>query len=217
MTNEDAKTSIKHRLISKSNSRMFIILAAAGVVFSFSAVASYTLVKRMMYQNKVISERSKAEEQLKKDIKSADELADSFIEFDSATESVVGTADKNSKIILDALPSKYDFPALATSMEKLITESGLTNISIGGLDNEAAAEQTSTDPEPIEIPLTLSGTGNYDTAQKFIDSLHRSIRPFKISIINFSGSNSNMTVSVNGVTYYQPEKELDIKTVEVKQ
>lgn len=214
---EDTKTSIKHRLISKNNSRMFLILAVAGIVFSFSAVASYTLVKRLLYQNKVIGERSKAEKTLKNNITNFDSLSNSFVEFDSAAESIIGTADKNSKIVLDALPSKYDFPALATSMEKLLTDSGLSNIAIGGLDNEAAAEQSSANPEPVEIPITLSGEGSYETVQKFIKDLERSIRPFRVITINITGSSSKMTVSVNGVTYYQPEKVLEIGSQEVAQ
>lgn len=212
------KTSVKHGLISKNNTTMFVTLAVAGVVFSFAAVASYTLVRRMNYQNKVIGERANAEKQLKSNVEAANNLVESFKNFDEAAESVIGTADRNSKVVLDALPSKYDFPALATSLEKLLLGGGITNIGITGLDDEATAEQNSTSPEPIEIPFTISGTGSYANIQQLIVNLHRSIRPFKVLRFDISagGDPNSMNVTVSAVTYYQPEKNLDIPEREVQ-
>lgn len=214
----ETKTSVKHGLISKSNTTMFATLAIAGIVFSFAVVASYTLIKRMNYQSKVINERAAAEKQLKSNIVAVDNLFESYKNFDEAPESVIGTADRNSKIVLDALPSKYDFPALATSLEKLLVGGGIANIGITGLDDEATAEQDSTSPEPVEIPFVISGSGSYASLQQLIANLQLSIRPFKVLKLDLSagGAEGNMNFTISAVTYYQPEKNLDIPEVEVK-
>ena len=208
--------SVKRELVNKSNSNMLITIGIAGAVLGFSLVASYTLIKQMSYRSKVISERAKAEKQLKANVKAAENLKSSYDEFNNAPESVIGTADKNAKVVLDALPSKYDFPALATSIQKIMEVSGLSNISITGQDSEATAEQESTAPKLVEIPLTLSGTGTYDKAQELVKNLARSIRPFKIVKISVSGEDANLNISIEGITYYQPKKKLDIPLKEVK-
>jgi hypothetical protein len=212
------KTSNKHGLISKNNTRMFVILAIAGVILSFSLVSSITLVRRMNYQAKVVNSRSKAQKQLKDNLAAVDSLVAAYKNFDEAAESVIGTADSNSKIVLDALPSKYDFPALTTSLENLLVTGGFSNIDISGADNEATAEQNSTSPVPIEIPFIISAKGSYANLQTLINNLQRSIRPFKIlklDITATAGSDST-SFTITAVTYYQPEKNLDIPLEEIK-
>ncbi len=213
---KDTGKSKKRDLISQNNSRILVIIGIAGAIFGFSLVASYTLVKQMTYKSKVIGASVKADEQLKDNVESVSTLVAAYESFNSASESVIGTADENARIVLDALPSKYDFPALATSLDKIMSLSGLTDITIGGTDAEADAEQSSASPEPIEIPVTLTGKGNYQNAQLLVTNLEKSIRPIKISSITFSGKDSELSVSVTGVTYYQPKKTLEIEKKEVK-
>lgn len=212
------KVSKEHGLISKNNTRMFVILAVAAVTLSFALVSSITLVKRMNYQAKVINARTKVQKQLKSNIAAVDSLLEAYKNFDEAAESVIGTADSNSKVVLDALPSKYDFPALATSLEKLLVSGGFSDISISGSDNEATAEQNSTNPAPIEIPFTIAAKGSYANLQSLINSLRISIRPFKIMRLDITSSSSgdSMSFTISAVTFYQPEKNLEIPLVEVK-
>lgn len=212
------KVSKKHSLISKSNTKMLIMLAVSGAILSFSMVVSITFIKRMNYQAKVINERTKVQKQLKANVAAVDSLLAAYKNFDEAAESVIGTSDSNSKIVLDALPSKYDFPALATSLEKLLVTGGFSDISITGADNEATAEQNSTSPAPVEIPFTISAKGSYASLQTLINNLRISIRPFKISKLDItatSGSDS-MSFTISAATYYQPEKNLEIPLKEVR-
>ncbi len=109
----------------------------------------------MTYKSRVISARAAAERQLDENLNSVDTLVAAYESFNSAPESVIGTADENARIILDALPSQYDFPALATSLEKIMTLSGFSEITIGGSDEEATAEQTSPNPNQWKYQLRL--------------------------------------------------------------
>lgn len=211
MSRFSVKTSIKHLQIDKANSVVIIAAAATTAIVVFSLVAAQSLYKQMAYQNKVINLRNKAKNQLQTNIKTVDSLQKSFTNFEDSTESVIGTADKNSKIVLDALPSKYDFPALATSLDGIIKQSGVSVTSITGTDNEASAAQDSPNPKPVEIPFTTVSSGSFLATQKLIANIEASIRPFKIKQISYKGSDSSMTVTINGNTYYQPEKKLVVE------
>lgn len=211
MARFDFKVSSKHLQIDKANSLMLIATAATTVIVVFSLVAANSLWKQMSYQNKVIGLKSDANQQLEKNIQEAENLKIAYDAFENSTESVIGTADKNSKIVLDALPSKYDFPALATSLEGLINGVGAKIAGINGTDNEAQAEQNSATPQAIEMPFELSADGSFATMQKLIADMHRSIRPFKITALNLTGSDGSLNAKVTAVTYYQPEKRLEVE------
>ena len=211
MARFNLRVSVKHLQIDKANSSVLVAAAITCAVVVFSIVASQSLFTQMKYQRKVIGLRDKANNQLEKNIKASAPLVAAYQTFEDATESVIGTADKNSKIVLDALPSKYDFPALATSLEGVIATTGLKIDSITGTDNEVTAEQDSLNPKPIEVPFEISATGNYLSANQLILNLERSIRPIKISTLTLSGDTNKLKVDVKAITYYQPAKKLGIE------
>src|SRR5690606_10637885 len=104
-----------------------------------------------------------------------------------------GTGDNdgdNAKIVLDALPSKYDFPALATSLEKILKTRNYQINSISGTDDEVAQSSQTTATTPIEMPFELSATGNINTAKDLLVLLERSIRPIQVDTVDISGSNA---------------------------
>jgi Tfp pilus assembly protein PilO len=212
----NTQLSTKHQLIDKANTYLIVSAVIATVVVIFSVFASVELVNKMAYQNKVIGYRNDANKQLDSNISAVKEVQAAYLGFESATESMIGTPDKNSKITLDALPSKYDFPAFITSLEYIVTASGLTIGGIEATDDELNAKQAEINPKPIEIPFSLSATGTYDNVQKLLDNLQRSIRPFKILDVNISGESSDITIDISGLSYYQPSKELGINEQIVK-
>jgi len=223
-----AKTAsfTKRTLISKANSTMVIVTAVAAFVVVFSAVASKTLISQASYQNRVISAKKKALATLESDLNARDSLVASYRTFVGTPQNVLagnpdGTGDldgDNAKIVLDALPSQYDFPALATSLEKLINGQGLTIMGISGTDEEVAqsATQAQGDPQPVEMPFQIQVSGSYDSIQSLIDVFKRSIRPFQIKKVEISGDEGSMTATIEAKTFYQPEKTLNIRTEVVR-
>jgi hypothetical protein len=208
--------SSKHVLVDKANTTVIIAAAIAAAVVVFSLFASKALIDKISYQNKVIDKRATANEQLKKNIDAKDQLVASYTAFNDAPESVIGTAESNSKVVLDALPSKYDFPALNTSIDGIITGAGMSVETITGSDLETSAEQSSITPTPIAIPFEFTAKGSYEAAQKLITDLQRSIRPFKIISIDFTASEGgSISVTIAGETYYQPAKDLGIENKKV--
>ncbi|HEY5667855.1 MAG TPA: type 4a pilus biogenesis protein PilO [Candidatus Saccharimonadales bacterium] len=216
----------KRALISKANSTIVIATGVAAFLVVFCAVASKTLIGQAMYQNRVIAAKKQALSTLKGDLSARDSLVASYKSFIGTPQNILGgnpagTAANdgdNAKIVLDALPSKYDFPALATSLEKLVANEGLTVMGISGTDKEItqAANQSSANPLAVAMPFQLQVSGSYQSIKGLVSDLERSIRPFQVLKVGLSGQEGSMTATIQAQTYYQPEKGLNIKTEVVK-
>lgn len=216
----NALLSVKHQLVDKANTYLVVASAMATVIVVFSIFASVELFHKISYQNKVIGYRQDGLKVLKENQNNVEKLKAQYIAFDDVPEPIIPSEDKNSKIILDALPSKYDFPAFITSITQLVKQSGLTIESIDGEDSELDAKASELQPKPVEIPFKIEAKGDYVGVQKLVDYLQRSIRPFKVTEFNIQSQESNdatsLTVSITGVSYYQPSKEIGIDEEVVK-
>lgn len=201
--------STKQSLVDKDNNFILILLSVTSFIVVFCLIGSNALYKRISYQDKVISARTTADNQLKANISSSNTLQSAYDAFE-AQKPVVSGVSKNSVMVLDALPSKYDFPALVTSLSKLMAISGLSVQSINGIDAEVTAVQSSPDPKVIPINFQLTGSGSYGAVSTFISNLEKSIRPITITNIAFTGSDAKLTVTIKATTYYQPEKTFQI-------
>lgn len=204
MAKPQTPLTTKRQLIKKSNTTVVISMAVAAFVVSFSLVTVNFLWGLSQHNRRVIAEKNKADTVLKQNVENITAIKASF--------NVLEAGDVKSDTILDALPSKYDFPALATSMEQLVQRSGLTLDAFTGDDLEEAAIQSETDPTPIEIEFALSVSGSYSDIQKLVENLERTIRPMKITSLELKGNDSSMTATIRIVTYYQPATSLDVKT-----
>lgn len=221
----NGKASEKRLLINKANQRIVAITTAASFIIVFCLVASYTLVGQLSYQNRVLGKKKAALNQIKEDIDSVESLKASYTAFVQTPQNVLGGNSNgngskdgdNARIVLDALPSKYDFPALTTSLEKLALSQGVGIENINGTDDEIAqSNSASSTPEPVAMPFQISVTGNYDAIQKVVKAFEKSIRPIQIQTIQLTGSEQKMQMSITAQTYYQPEKNLKIRTEVVK-
>lgn len=208
---DNFKLSSKHLQIEKSNKKVLIAISLAVVALVFSLVACQSLWKQMTYQNLVLGKRTTAVKQLEKNLTATKQLEAQYIVFDTAPESIIKTSDPNSKVVLNALPSKYDFPALATSLEALLNTSGVSIDSITGTDDQLNAEISSINPKPLEIPISISAKGSYESIQTLVKNIERSTRPIKINTISLKGSDSNIQATITATTYYQPLKKLDLE------
>ncbi|MBC7581991.1 type 4a pilus biogenesis protein PilO [Aeromicrobium sp.] len=217
----------KRTLIDKSNKTLVIVTGLAAFLTIFSLVASKTLFSQLTYQNRVINAKHATVARLRSNISAGNQLETSYKAFTSTTTNVIngdanGTGERagnNAKIILDALPSNYDFPALTNSLEKLaLSVSGLKITSITGTDDEVAqsGNTTSSTPQAIPMPFTIVVNGNYQAIQDVISKFEHSIRPVQIQSMTLSGVQSDLALTVQAQTFYQPAKSLNITTKVVK-
>ena len=218
--------SIKRNLISKANTTIVAVTAGACFIVIFSMVASTTLIGQFKHQNKVISAKKTARDTLTQDLVATKSLTASYQAFTNTTQNVLGgnpagqgaQDGNNAKIILDALPAAYDFPALATSLEKILSNQNVSIRSIGGTDDSLNTSNTATSaaPQAIVMPFQVSVGGTYDKMHGVLTALESSIRPINIQSIAITGSQSDLTMNITAQTYYQPGKDLNITSGVVK-
>jgi len=222
-----AKTEIssKHAAIDKNNTRIVVATAVASALAVFALVGGHSMISRMAYQRRVAKQQNAAIAQLKDDLSSINTLVNQYKIFSTANPNMLGvssdgtTGDQgsNGRIVLDGLPSQYDFPALASSIEKILAGRGLQPTGLGGKDNGTTGTQTaSPNPQPQSIRFNFSVATDYQTSKNLVADFERSIRPFKVITIGLSGTNSKLSLNVTMDTYYQPIKTLNISTKEVK-
>ena len=215
-----SEVSSKRVAIDKASAQMVAIIAASAFVTVFCLMASKQVLSQNQYNSRVMSAKQKAYNQLQDNINAFDDLQKSYKAFNSTSTNVIGgladgTGDNdgsNSKIILNALPSTYDFPALTSSLEKMMTDRGLKVSSITGTDDQVNQQGNteSSSPEPVEIPFTFTITGaNYKAVNELFKALQSSIRHFQVDKVDISGGENNMTVTVEAHTYFQPARSIE--------
>jgi hypothetical protein len=226
----------KRQQIENASRSMFIWVAIASVAVSICIVSAQFLFQKWTYNNHVLDAKYKAAEQLKKNITSAKQLQDAvnaLVSNDDLASVKKNTDDSNTQSVLDALPSRFDSTALATSFQQaILSHSGVTiegisvpsdqDPSAGTTGAAAIANSTGKTPvntsaaTPQEMRFTLTVSGSYDKIRSMLLDLERTIRPMKLTAIDLSGDDANMTATIGGMTYYQPSKSANIKQEVVK-
>jgi hypothetical protein len=148
--------STKRLAIDKANAQIVGIVAAASFVTIFSLVAAHAVWGQLHYESKVVSAKEKAHKQLVRNLNAFEDLAKSYKAFNATSTNVIGGLSNgsgdndgdNSKIILDALPPIYDFPALTSSIEKILADNNLKVTGITGTDDQVNQQSNTTSPNP---------------------------------------------------------------------
>jgi len=223
---EAAKTTRSKRLlIDKANATMLTFIGVASFLLVFSLLSSKALLSQSSYQKNVMKEKQKAHKQLKANIANVESLVASYKSFASEPQNVLGgnpagsgpRDGDNPSIVLGALPSKYDFPGLVSSIEKILKDGGYSVDNLGGSDDEINQQAAKIDiPAPVEMPFPISVTTTYENAQALLVTLERSIRPIYVSKVTFGASAGKISLILTAKTYYQPEKILKINTKVIK-
>jgi hypothetical protein len=235
-----AKISMKHLQIDKSNSRMVLVVALASFFTIFFLLSSKTLYHQMGYQNRVATAQQTALNQLTSDEAASKQLESSYTKFVNTTQNIIGgsvTGDAgnsgyNGKIVLDALPSTYDYPALTSSIEYLLSNAGVNIDNIGGTDEQADVASNGTlsaspdAPTPttgtavpgtaVAMPFTFSVDGPYANIQNLLTIFQTSIRPFQFQSIDLTGSQNDLTLTATVQSFYQPAQKFNITTEAVE-
>lgn len=211
--------SLKHVQIDKAYSTVLIAVAIASFVLVFTGFAVNALIVQRNYQARVIAQKEIARDQLQQNLNAVESLRSSYQAFISTPANVIGGASNgdgerdgdNARIILDALPSAYDFPALITSLEKILDAENVTINSISGSDEELLQRDLVGD-QPVQIPFSLGVTGNYASVQSLVDTLEQSIRPFNVNLLSLRGDDDSLRLELQAHSYFQPEKTFRVET-----
>jgi Tfp pilus assembly protein PilO len=216
----------KHLQLSKTRQTTLVVASIAIFAAVLGIVSAKALIGQAAYRSRVIAQQETALSQLSENEKMSNQLMSSYQTFVQSNQNAIGGSSfgtgprdgNNAQIVMDALPSSYDFPQLTSSLEKLILNEGMSIKGISGQDDqiEQQANTSSSSPSPIEIPFTVSASGNYDQVKNLVYDFENSIRPFQIQSIELKGDQSQMTVNITAQTYFQPAKVFNIEKEVVK-
>lgn len=224
------KISSKHLQIDKSQSRILAIIAVSTVIVAFCLVSSWSLLRHAAYQRKVLNETNEAKSRIEDNLKAANDLIKQYETsfLGDGPTNVIGGRNTdgenahppdgtNAKIVLNALPTTYDFPALVTSVASILSGAGVGSPNITGTDQSSEVSSApSNSPQPVPVNISVSGSASYANAHKLVKDFERSIRPFDVTNFSLSGSDSDIQISLTMNTYFQPAKSLSIDSKEVK-
>ncbi len=203
--------STKRNLIGKANSFIFVAAIVGSVSLSIAVVSGKILLDQHSFNLRVMKEKRTARNNLSHNIKQLSTLKNNLVSLDGTPY--------NSKVILEALPSKYDFPAVGSSIEFIAKNSGqdMTKFKFGGNDLGDTPLSKSPLPTPVPIPFSAAVAGSADKVFTFLSDTERSIRPISVRTLELKGSDgSNVLLDISADTYYQPTKDLRISTKEIK-
>lgn len=222
----DKKVSVKHVQIDKSQSSMLMVIVISVILSIFGLFATKALISKGVYQRRALHARRQVVSQLKDNYNSAQSLFTQYKVFAGQEPNILGgtidgNSDKdgdNARIVLDALPSTYDAPALATSLEKIMTGRSITITSISVTDDPTTnSDEPQAQPKYTPIQFSFAGTGNFTSSKQLLQDFERSIRPFDMNTLEISGSDNELKLTAGMTTYFQPAKSLNLKaTKEVK-
>jgi hypothetical protein len=222
----EKKVSIKHLQIDKNQSTMLAVIAVAVVVVVFSLFATKSMITKAFYQKRALHARQDVAATLKSNYTAAQTLFTQYKNFANQDPNILGGTvggstnldGQNAVVVLDALPSTYDAPALATSVEKIMSGRNITINSLTITDDPTTNSDTpQTTPKPKSITFSFEGTTNFAGGAQLLQDFERSIRPFDINTLEISGTDTQLKLSVGMTTYFQPAKSLNLQaTKEVK-
>lgn len=220
-----ATISKKRIQIDKARANVVLFVAVASFVAVFSLVSSKALLQKRSFETRVITEKEHTLKTLKDNNEAAKQLTTSYKAFNDTPDNLLGgnphgTGDKdgqNAKLILDALPSQYDFPALTSSIEKMINSQQGSIEAISGTDDSVAQAAVTDSSKPVEMPFQVDAKSTPDGIQSILGIFGKSIRPMTITKVTLSvEGQGSLRASIFAKSYYQPAKVLQITSKEVR-
>jgi hypothetical protein len=218
--------SVKHLQLNKSQSSMLAIVIASIAICVFGLFGIKAMVEKGLYQRKALHARREVVATLKSNLTAANSLIAQYNVFQAQDPNILGGSitgtdnldGDNARIVLDALPSTYDAPALATSLEKIMTVRGVTITSMKVTDDPTTyPDDPQAHPVSKDIGFSFEGSTNYKGASDLLLDFERSIRAFDVNTLEITGSDESLRISLSMTTYLQSAKSIDLTpTKEVK-
>lgn len=225
----------KRQQIAGANKTMFVWVAAISVVVGFSAVGALFLTQKMLFNEKVLSEKSKTATTLVKNNKVIDDLKAKIRVLNTnqaLMDSRAKTDDQPLQVVLDALPSDANSTALGSSLqEKLIPGAGITIESfsmdtVQGIETQlsddvqnasSSSASASEGQNQINFRFAVSASSDNPTPLKeLLQRLERSIRAIDVTSLTIETQGQKIVLSVEGHAFYQPAKTVELKDKTVK-
>lgn len=220
----------KRTQIMKANRTMFLWVAAVSVVFGVALVGIIFIVQMLLFNERVLEEKSKTIATLKVNNENIIEL-ESQIRVLDTNQSLISlkarSDDQAIQVILDALPSEANSPALGSSLqEKLLANIPgleLNSIKIDPVVGVEYLQDTDSmiSADPItdtqnNITFNFSVTGDEIALKKALQNLENSIRTINVVSVMIESQEDKRVMTVNGQAFYEPVRIVELTDKVVK-
>jgi len=219
----------KRTMIARTNKMMFLWIAAASVIVGAALVVGYFMAERTIYHEKVLAEKQKTVDILKKNSATIPEIEKQVRVLDTNTNLMSARANENDqavRVILDALPSDSNTLALGASLQKKLIETipGLSLDSIQIDSNETGNIGEVIEVTPVEgapaaaasaITFTVKVSGTQSEIRLLLEAFERSIRQIDIINLRIESSESGQSMTIQAQAYYEPARVLELHNKEV--
>lgn len=221
----------KRDQIQKANRTMFIWVAGISALFGAVLVIMIFLSQMLVYNEKVLKQKNITVSTLKQNYDNVAEVEAQvrLIDTNQALAKLKARSeDKAIQVILDALPSEANSPALGSSLQNKLL-SGIPGLSsdismsvdpvigvenlIGGSSVVSAAD-TGVVNNKISFRFTVSGDNN--ALRAVLQNLERSIRTIKVLSVRIESQGGSQRMVVQGEAYYENEKIVELKDMVVE-
>ena len=226
----------KRQQIAKANRTMFLWVAGVSAVVGIALVASVFLVQKMIFNEKVLSEKAKTASVLEKNNGVVGELQNQIRVLntnESLKRVMVPGENQPVQVVLDALPAEANSSAFGASLQRnFLTAEGirldsLTVDPVAGIEvqSDVAGQEAATPSDALNdgsaglvtFNFTVSvDSGNANALRDLLLRLERSIRPIDLTSIVIEAQGERLALRVDGRTYYQPAVSTDLKEKVVK-
>ena len=216
----------KRQQIDSSRKTMFVFVAGAAFLAGIALVISIFLIQQIVFHSKVIIEKQSTIFRLDKNLESVDELKKNVrvLETNSALNSVKANSENSAlQTVLDALPDNPNADAFGASIKNKFVDTveGLTldNLSVTS-PNSRGEESEDNNSESADSSNTLSFSlevsGSADKLRELLTKFERSIRVIELKSFEIHTSEDKLSLTIQGVAYYEPAQKIHLEKKVVK-
>lgn len=215
----------KQSLINQTKKTVFIWVIGASSVVGAAVVLMIVLVQLLIYNERVLAEKSSSNRAIEQSITQAKELRGSIGALNQNEQlRMVRSSEKAQALqsVLDALPSEPNRLAMGASLQdKLLKDLDGVTVESVTLSDEASlegaeGEESSTSTEASSQPFTVTLSGSPESLRVALERLERSIRAVDVSVLTGTSANDTLTLQVSGSMSYLPSLTIEEKQKKVK-
>lgn len=224
----------KRQQIANANRTMFMWVAAISAVVGIAIVGSVFLFQKASFNEKVLDTKSKTAATLRANNKVISELEDKVREMNTnqaLIDSMAPNQTQPIRVVLDALPSDANSSAFGASLqEKFLNDPALRIESLApdvvqGVESQSgdsvenASGTSSSDDAAQEITFRLSVSAdlaNANALKELLKKFERSIRAIDITSLKIETQGNRLLLAIEGRTFYEPAKSVELKEKVIK-
>jgi hypothetical protein len=226
------KSLRKRQQIAKANKMMFLWVAGTSVIVGFAVVGAVFLGQKLLFNEKVLAEKSNTISTLRASTDAIDELKRNVRLLDTNQGLIDSRAkddDRAIRVILDALPADANSLAFGSSLQQVLLadipglsiEDGMQvqsmddpNFDASEYVEDASSDSAGEAGQRMGFRFTVNGSPEVLT--EVLRRLEKSIRAINLTSIEVESQNNRLSMSVVGHTFYEPERTVELREKAVR-